>query len=84
MWFAALGNYQDDPWILHFMGRLLTGSPDVLQLLAKNPFPDAPPHYVRALRYDYRFTTAVERKSTGEWWRRELKGTYVPAISLRG
>ncbi len=84
MWFAALGNYQDDRWILHFMGRLLSGSPDVLQLLAKNPFPDAPPHYVRALRYDYRFTTAVERKSTGEWWRRELKGTYVPAISLRG
>ena len=25
MWFAALGNYQHDPWIIHLMYRLLIG-----------------------------------------------------------
>jgi len=83
MWFAALGNYQTDPWILQFLGRVLTGSPEVLGLLKRNPFPDAPPRYVRAQVYDYRFTTPEERNATGDWWHRERKGTYVPEVSLR-
>ncbi|HEV2732875.1 MAG TPA: lipase maturation factor family protein [Terriglobales bacterium] len=83
MWFAALGNYQSDPWILHFLERLLEGSPQVLGLLGRNPFPNAPPRYIRAQVYDYRFTTPEERKATGEWWHREWKGTYVPEGSLR-
>jgi lipase maturation factor 1 len=83
MWFAALGDYQSDPWIIRFMARLLQGSPEVLRLLGRNPFPDGPPHYVRAMLYQYRFTSPAERKSTGAWWNRELKGVYVPAVSLR-
>jgi len=83
MWFAALGNYRTDPWILQFLQRLLEGSPQVLGLLLRNPFPDAPPRYIRAQVYDYRFTTADERKVTGEWWHREWKGIYVPELSLR-
>jgi predicted DCC family thiol-disulfide oxidoreductase YuxK len=83
MWFAALGDYQSDPWIVRFMARLLQGSPDVLRLLGRNPFPDGPPHYVRAILYQYRFTTPEERKSSGPWWGRELKGVYVPVVSLR-
>ncbi|HVO80849.1 MAG TPA: lipase maturation factor family protein [Terriglobales bacterium] len=84
MWFAALGSYQTDPWILHFLARLLQGEPEVLDLLGHNPFPGAPPHYIRALVYEYRFTTPAEKKATGEWWKRELKGSYVPVLSLRG
>jgi len=83
MWFAALGNYQSDPWILHFLERLLEGSPQVLALLKRNPFPNAPPRYIRAQVYDYRFTTPEARKVTGEWWHREWKGGYVPEVSLR-
>ena len=83
MWFAALGNYQSDPWIVRFMARLLQGSPEVLRLLGRNPFPDTPPRYARAMLYQYRFTTPAERKSTGAWWSRELKGVYVPVVSLR-
>jgi lipase maturation factor 1 len=83
MWFAALGDYQSDPWIVRFMARLLQGSPEVLRLLGRNPFPGGPPHYVRAMLYQYRFSTPAERKSTGAWWSRELKGVYVPAVSLR-
>jgi lipase maturation factor 1 len=83
MWFAALENYRSDPWILHFLARLLEGQPEVLGLIGHNPFPGAPPHYVRALVYDYRFTTPAERKATGHWWKRELQGSYMPAISLQ-
>jgi predicted DCC family thiol-disulfide oxidoreductase YuxK len=83
MWFAALGNYRTDPWILQFMARLLEGSPPVLRLLRENPFPDAPPRYLRAELYEYRFTTPQERSETGDWWHRERRGIYVPEISLR-
>lgn len=83
MWFAALGNYQADPWILNFLARLLEGSPPVLGLLGRNPFPDAPPRYIRAQVYEYHFTTPAERKATGRWWLRDWKGTYVPEVSLR-
>ena len=82
MWFAALGSLRQNPWFMVFCQRLLEGSPRVLALLAKNPFPDAPPRYVRALLYEYQFTTASERRETSTWWRRELKGTYCPPVSL--
>ncbi len=83
MWFAALGNYQNNPWFVHFCARLLQGSPPVLGLLERNPFPDQPPKYIRALVYEYHFTDAATRKQTGEWWRRDFVGMYLPAISLR-
>ncbi len=83
MWFAALGNYRENPWLLRLMMRLLQGSPPVLELLEQNPFAGKPPRYVRAIVYDYRFTTFEERRQTGNWWKRELKGTYFPPISLR-
>jgi hypothetical protein len=83
MWFAALGNYQQNPWFLNFCVRLLQGSPQVLALMDKNPFPDAPPKYIRAELYEYHFTDSAARRKTGEWWRRELLGNYLPAISLK-
>ena len=82
MWFAALGSYQQNPWFINFLLRLLQGSSDVLQLLDKNPFPDRPPRYMRAMLYDYHFTDPATRSSTGAWWRREPIGVYVPPIAL--
>jgi uncharacterized membrane protein YphA (DoxX/SURF4 family) len=83
MWFAALGDYQQNPWFQNFCVRLLQGSPDVLALLAKNPFPDKPPLYIRAELYDYHFTNFAERRASGAWWKRTLIGEYSPPISLR-
>lgn len=56
MWFAALGNYQNNPWFLNLIYRLLTGQKEVLDLMADNPFPEAPPKYMRATLYHYHFT----------------------------
>jgi hypothetical protein len=82
MWFAALGRREDNPWFTNFCVRLLEGSPSVLALLAQNPFPDHPPRYVRAVVYDYRFTTVAERRATGSWWTRTSVGDYLSPISL--
>jgi len=82
MWFAALSNYRGTPWFENFMVRLLQGSPEVLSLLAENPFPSAPPKYVRAQLFDYSFTDFAARRATGDWWRRKPGGLYFPAISL--
>jgi hypothetical protein len=81
MWFAALGRYEENPWLVRLVGRLLEGSPEVLALLAGNPFPDHPPRFVRAALFDYRFTNFDERRRTGAWWRREAKGLYLPALT---
>jgi hypothetical protein len=79
MWFAALGNYRQNRWFVNFMARLLEGEPGVLRLLKSNPFPAAPPRYVRGVLYLYHFTRWGERG----WWRREERGIYFPAASLQ-
>ena len=75
MWFAALTTYENAPWFRTFCIRLLEASPDVLRLLARNPFPDQPPRYVRGTLYRYRFGQA-------SWWTRERIGAYSPVIHL--
>ncbi len=83
MWFAALGNYRQNPWFINFCVHLLDGSPPVLHLLKQNPFPNAPPRYVRALVYEYHFTNQAIRRRTGAWWQRELRGVYLPVLGLQ-
>lgn len=82
MWFAALGDYRQNPWFVRFVQRLLSNTPDVIALLARNPFPDAPPRFVRATSYDYSFTTVAERRASGAWWKRDNPRRYLPAVSL--
>ena len=79
MWFAALGTYQTNRWFVSFMLRLLQGEPAVLRLVQYNPFPAAPPKYVRARLFLYHFTSWGGR----DWWWREERGTYFPAVSLK-
>ena len=83
MWFAALSNYRNNPWLVTLLRRLLEGSPEPLRLLASNPFPKGPPRYVRAVMYQYHFTTLTEQRRTGSWWNREPLGLYFPPASLR-
>jgi hypothetical protein len=82
MWFAALGECRNSPWLYGLFQRLLEGSPPVLGLLAEDPFPERPPRYVRALVYDYRFTSPEERARTGRWWRRGEPRPFCPPMSL--
>ncbi len=83
MWFAALGDVRDNPWFVNFLVRLLQGSPDVINLLKTNPFPDGPPLFIRAKLEQYDFTNFSEKAQTGQWWKKEEKGFYIPAFSLK-
>ena len=74
LWFAALGHYQHNPWLLHLMYRITTRIPDhdaALQLLDLDeyPFKEKPPAFVRAWLYHYDFTRAPSR------WARSIPGT---------
>ncbi len=55
-----------------------------LGLLRANPFPEAPPRYLRAVVYRYHFTDPAVRGATGAWWRREPLGLYCPVLMLEG
>lgn len=82
MGLAALSDYQRNLWLGNFCVRLLQGSPSVVALLERDPFPNAPPHYIRAVRYVYHFTDSATRRKTGAWWRREQQGEYMPPFAL--
>ena len=82
LWFAAMSpSPARHPWFHRLLAKLLDGDGTTKALLAADPFPDDPPAHVRAVRYRYRFTTPEERAETGDWWRRQLVGTYVPPVS---
>lgn len=76
MWFAALEGCEASQWFRPFLDRLREGSPEVLGLLASDPFAGRPPARLRSVLYDYRFTDPATRSAAGTWWRREAKGLY--------
>jgi hypothetical protein len=79
LWFAGLSNFQREPWIVHFAYLLLKGEPAIKTLIARNPFPDAPPRFVRARLYRYRF---AEERNAERYWQRELESDYLLPLSL--
>jgi len=83
LWFASLGDWQQNTLVPLTEERLLTNSRDVLALFRGNPFASAPPKYVRAMLWQYWFTSMREKRETGNWWRRQLLGLYAPVFTLQ-
>jgi hypothetical protein len=77
IWFAAMSSPAEYPWTLHFVWKLLHNDRGTLSLIANNPFPDAPPHYIRARLYRYRFAPIGDKA----WWKREPVGEWLPVLS---
>jgi hypothetical protein len=82
LWFASLGSWRQNDIVPLTEERLLLNSPAVLSLFRSNPFPQLPPRYVRAILWQYWFTSTDEKRRTGNWWRRESLGLYAPEITL--
>ncbi|PYV18926.1 MAG: membrane protein [Acidobacteria bacterium] len=78
IWFAAMSTPDNYPWTLHLVWKLLHNDAPALRLLQSNPFPDAPPRFVRAQLYSYRFAPPGE--PGGAWWRRERLGPWLPPL----
>lgn len=79
LWFAALrGDCRRARWYQQFATRLLQGEPDVLALLDGNPFPDAPPRFLRSTLYDYAFT----EPGSDAWWARSNPRPFCADLTL--
>lgn len=77
MWFAALGNYQRNPWILALAFKILQGCSPVLDLLGDSNLLDENQHILklRAKLYDYDFT----RLDTD--WNKKIPGSEIIAFA---
>jgi len=82
LWFASLGGWRENDIVPITEERLLVGDADVLSLFRGDPFPQVPPRYVRAVLWQYWFTSMEEKRSTGNWWRREDLGLYAPELTM--
>ncbi len=82
LWFASLGSWTQYPIVPRTEELLLTNDSDVLQLFAGNPFTDKPPKMVRAVLWQYWFSTMQQRRTQGIWWQRRMLGTYAPTLAV--
>jgi hypothetical protein len=82
MWFIPLSPAFAETWFPALVGRLLQNDAPTLSLMAGNPFPDKPPAQIRATMYQYRFTTFVERRASGDYWVRSPVGEMMRPLSL--
>ena len=64
MWFAALGSYQYNPWFISLIDKLLNNKKDVLALLAKNPFHERAPQFIKSTLYLYGHTKLPRNTSS--------------------
>jgi len=78
LWFVPLSPDYQRRWFLSLTQKLLQGNREVLSLFAENPFPDRPPHYIRASFYRYEFAPL----GTPNTWRRTRVDQYLPPVSL--
>ncbi len=79
IWFAAMSEPSQYPWVFHLIWKLLHNDPDNLGLLAGNPFPQEPPHFIRVRLFRYQF--APLSHPNGQWWTREEIGLWLPPLS---
>jgi hypothetical protein len=82
LWFASLGSWRDYPIVPNTEVLLLSRDKDVLALFAGDAFSREPPRQIRAVLWQYWFTTMSEKRATGRWWRRQLLGLYAPTVEL--
>ncbi len=81
LWFGSLGDWQQYNFVPLAEERLLENDPAVISLFRSNPFAHAPPRFVRAMLWQYWFTSMDEKRRTGNWWKRELVGLYAPVLT---
>lgn len=69
LWFYGLGYHSGAPQYVVTLLERLCRDPDAVQPLFAKPLPPHP-RAVRIVFWNYRFTTADERRRDGSWWTR--------------
>ena len=79
IWFAAMGSYHHNPWLIRLIYKLLSNDPLIVNLIGYNPFQGMDrPKYIRVLLFEYKFT----HWSSKDWWTRSFLREYFPPLSL--
>lgn len=80
MWFAAMSTAEEYPWTYNLIWKLLHNDRQICGLFANNPFPGAPPRYIRAVLYHYKFSPPGNAQRL--YWTRERIGEWIPPVSV--
>jgi hypothetical protein len=75
---SGVSPYSHYSWLHRLLQRILEGEPAVLRLLGDNPFPNAPPKWVRVVHQCLRPTSLAERRGTGKWWSTRTMAVIFP------
>jgi hypothetical protein len=83
MWFVGNAaprgeRIAQEPWLVHLIWQLLRGEPQATRLLARPPFAEGPPRWIRAGIWRYEFS----RAPGPAWWSRERVGELLPPVSV--
>lgn len=82
LWFASQGDLRDSPWFLRMVRQILKGEDSVTGLLGKDPFNGKAPRYMRAVVYDYKFSTPSDLWDRDRWWKQGVAEPFMPTVSL--
>jgi hypothetical protein len=74
--------YTRTSWLDRMAQRLMEGEQTVLRLLGHNPFPDAPPKWVRVAIVAMTPASRDVHRSTGAWWHTKRVGVFMPPRTL--
>lgn len=58
--------------------ELLRHNPEIMARFKRDPFPDRPPTIIRMRRYRLVLLDREAHRQTGQYWRKEFAGDYVP------
>mmetsp|Transcript_7639 Transcript_7639/g.12126 ORF Transcript_7639/g.12126 Transcript_7639/m.12126 type:complete len:185 (-) Transcript_7639:353-907(-) len=89
MWFAALGSYQNNPWLLALVYRLLHGTDEAKSLMAPELWPKEyaegkVPRMIRIMKFEFDFSRhnfTEGAKPSKKWWSRKRVGEYLPPLT---
>jgi len=77
-WFLTFGGVEQAPWFVSWVDQLLRGELGTKKLIAIDPFPDAPPRWIRATTYRYEMVPYGD--DPGVWWRRYRVGPFMRPV----
>jgi hypothetical protein len=82
IWFAAMSTPDREPWLVHFVWKLLHNDQETLKLIERNPFPDSPPQFIKIDLYTYNFVEPWKKKqNNGAVWKRTFRGPWLLPVS---
>lgn len=86
MWFAAFQTYEQNEWVIHIAGLLLSNDSTIVSLLDRDPLQGrGPPRWVRGEHFKYKFSQPGSASAAqGKWWLRKRIGPYFPPVDLEG